>query len=173
MQEGELPLEMLLARYGYGGGPSGVKSVLSDSSDSGDEVGGGPRKAVVGGASDGAGPSTSRVSDKTNDLPDVKLETASGQDVHVDNDTPQANANSSPKKDEISNNHSLHQKDKTQENKTNSVESHPLPVNSDPELKAGKVERSSLGKRRGDPVIKDVMLTSKRRALLTDTNEGS
>ncbi len=167
MQEGELPLEMLLARYGYGGGSSGVKSVLSDSSDSGDEVEGGPREAVVGGASDVAGPSTSNVSNKTNDLPDVKLEAASGQDsqVQVDNGTPQANANS-PGKDELSNNHH-------QENKTKSLESHPLPVNPDPELEVEKVERSSMGKRRGGPVIKDVMLNSKRRALLTDTKEGS
>lgn len=46
-------------------------------------------------------------------------------------------------------------------------------TNSDHSLEVEKEGRLSLGKRQGDPVINDVMLDSKKPALMTDTDQGS
>ncbi len=157
-QEGELPLELLLARYGYGGGPSDEKGELSsDSSDSDFKVDSAlfdpPVRSVT---SDGAGPS--RINPTDNKLTTNNTNNIDSNEVPPTDSQTQANS-SSKDEEQPSGNHSLDKEDAN--------------VNPDSELEAKKNKSSLLGKRRGDPVVNDAMLSSKRAALMSDTNEGS
>ena len=175
LQEGEIPLEDLLVRYGYGvGGPSGVRSGDSDSGEGGDS-----------GDSVRDEDSSDEATEEPNNDPTVNDTPADSPHTQ---ETGQTSSSSSDQRLPTSN--SIKPKIKqsapiqditSTTDQLPSVADTPGPsvdkpnVSNHSEKETGKEgKRSLLGKRQGEaPVINDVLLGSKHPALMKETDEGS